>query len=80
MIRPDLSYRYPNTGVRWTSAEIELLRALAGAGTDWREVGLKFGRTGEACRTKAAEAGIIAARSHRRSPPRRRLGAACILS
>lgn len=80
MIRPDLAYRFPNTGTRWTSVEVALLKSLANAGTDWREVGLTFGRTSEACRMKAVDEGIIIAEARPSRPARKRQGAACVLS
>lgn len=80
MIRPDLAYRFPNTGARWTTDEMDRLRALAGQGTDWRRIGLAFGRTGEACRLKALAAGYIVARTRVRQAPLKRRGAACVLS
>lgn len=80
MIRPDLAYRYPNTGARWTSVEVDLLKSLAGEGAAWRDIGRKVGRTGEACRLKAIEEGFLVSVPRNRRQPTKRQGAACVLS
>ena len=80
MIRADLAYLYPNTGARWSKAEMDLLRRLAGEGADWSDVASRFGRTSEACRIKAIEEGIITAEVRGPRGPRKRIASACVLS
>jgi hypothetical protein len=47
-----------NSGNGWVSAEIQQIRQLAAQNTPTRIIGLKLGRTENAVRTKASEAGI----------------------
>jgi hypothetical protein len=47
-----------NTGKKWSSTDVSLLRQLAKQNTPTRIIGLKLGRTEDAVRTKASDRGI----------------------
>lgn len=47
-----------NTGKPWTQSDVTSLRQLARENTPTRVIGLKFGRTDDAVRTKASDEGV----------------------
>lgn len=47
-----------NSGKKWTTSEIKILKELAKGNTPTRVIGLKMGRTPQALYTKASKEGV----------------------
>lgn len=74
--RPDSSrpYYLRNTGQRWSTAEVGLLRQLAAENTPTRVIGLKLGRSELAIRIKSCRV-ELSLKPANRSPYGRRASA-----
>ena len=64
----------------WSADELARLSILTVGSPDWRAIADEFGRTPDACRAKAINAGLFCPVSRPRSATNKRIFSACVLS
>jgi len=70
----------PNYRNLWTPEETAELGRLCVESRDWKAIGSRFGRTPDACRTKAVMSGFVVPKRRPKSPATTRVYSSCVLS
>ena len=70
----------PKERTLWSANELARLSELCAGRPDWRAIAQEFGRTPDACRAKAINAGLFSPAKRPRRGASKRIFSACVIS